>query len=76
MMSFTMMDTKDDRRMLYVMLPPPSTVSRLTLTTVEVTLWVKEKDGSWHTNGQSVQTIPQARDHWNYLAQEGWRRIP
>ena len=70
MMSFTMMDTEDDRRMLYVMLPPTH------LRTVEVTLWVKEKDGSWHTNGQSVQTIPQARDHWNYLAQEGWRRIP
>ena len=76
MMSFTMMDTKDDRRMLYVMLPPPSTVSRLTLTTVEVTLWVKDKDGSWHTKGQSVQTLAQARDHWNYLAEEGWRRIP
>lgn len=67
MMSFTIMDTKDDRRMLYVMLPP---------TTVEVTLWVKEKDGSWHTRGQSVQTIANARNHWNDLAEEGWRRIP
>ncbi len=70
-----MMDTTDDMRMNYAMIPPPSMLSRLTPMTVEVTVWGKEKDGSWNIKGQTIQTILFARDHWNYHIEIGWRRI-